>query len=207
MAETWQIEGEYLENCNCEFLCPCLLGPRSPAGGPLARPTEGVCDVPVVFAIHTGRFGTVPLDGTHAALVVHTPGPMGEGNWTAGLYLDARATTEQQRALESIFTGRSGGAMAGLARLITKWLPTRVAPITFAKQGRRRSATIPGVLDVEIEGIEGRDGSEAWLDNVKHFVATRLAAARATRSSYTDHGFAWNNTGRNGHYAPFAWRG
>lgn len=84
MPETWHIQGEYLENCNCQFLCPCLLGPRNAAGAPTAKPTEGVCDVPVVFAIETGRFGNVALDGTHVALVVHTPGPMGEGNWTAG---------------------------------------------------------------------------------------------------------------------------
>jgi hypothetical protein len=208
MAEAWRIAGEYLENCNCEFLCPCLLGPRTAAGGPAARPTEGTCDVPVVFAITSGRFGDVALDGTHAALAIHTPGVMGEGNWTAGLYVDERATPEQQRALESIFTGRAGGVMAGVARLVTTWLPTRIAPIDFSKDGRRRSARIPGVLDVEVEGIEGRDSrAEVWIENVKHFVSSRLAAARATRSSYTDHGLAWNTTGRNGHYAPFEWSG
>ena len=208
MAEQWRITGEYLENCNCEFLCPCLLGPRNAAGGPIARPTEGTCDVPVVFSIESGRFGGVALDGTHVALAVHTPGPMGEGNWTAGVYVDARATAEQQQALESIFTGRAGGVMGGVARLVSTWLPTRTVPIQFAKEGRRRSAKIPGVLDVEIEGIEGRvGGAEVWLDNVKHFVSGRLAAAKATRSSFKDHGLDWNNTGRNGHYAPFEWTG
>jgi hypothetical protein len=205
MAKPWQIAGEYLENCNCEVLCPCLLGPRNARGGALARPTEGVCDVPVVFAVGRGRYGSVPLAGTHAALVVHTPGAMGEGNWTAGLYLDARATSEQRESLEEIFSGRAGGVMAGIAALVTTWLPTRVAAIDFEKQGRRRSARIAGVLDVEIEGIEGRNGGEVWLDNVRHFVSTRLAAARATRSSYRDHGQTWNNVGRNGHYATFDW--
>ena len=28
MAKTWSIRGEYMESCNCEVLCPCLLGPR-----------------------------------------------------------------------------------------------------------------------------------------------------------------------------------
>lgn len=207
MAEQWQITGEYLENCNCQVLCPCLLGPRNASGAATAAPTEGTCDVPVVFMIETGRFGPVALDRTHAAVVVHTPGPMGEGNWTAGVYVDGRATAEQQHGLEAIFKGRAGGPMARLAGLVTTWLPTRVATIEFDKRGRRRSARIPGVLDVEIEGIEGRDGAEAWIDNVRHFVASRLAAARATRSSYKDHGFTWNNTGRNGHYAHFEWSG
>ena len=204
MADAWQLKGEYLENCNCEFLCPCLLGPRNAQGGALARPTEGHCDVPAAFfQIQTGQHGSVRLDGTHAAMSIYTPGPMGEGNWSVGLYLDERATPAQRAALESIFTGQAGGVMARLAALTGKRLPTRVVPIEFGKEGRRRWAKIPGVLDVEIEGIEGRDGSEVWLDNVKHFVSRRLAAAKATRAAYQDHGFSWNNTGRNGHYTSF----
>jgi hypothetical protein len=207
MAEPWQISGEYLENCNCEVLCPCLLGPRTARGGPAARPTEGHCDVPVVFRIEAGRYGGTALDGTHVALVVHTPAAMGDGNWTAGLYLDERATTEQRHGLETIFSGRAGGVMAFVASLVGTWLPPRVVPIAFGKEGRRRWAVIPSVLDVEVEGIEGHGGKETWLDNVKHFVAPRLAAARATRSTYTDHGLTIRNVGRNAHYAPFAWSG
>lgn len=208
MAERWRIKGEYLENCNCEFLCPCLLGPRGARGGALARPTEGHCDVPLIFQIEAGEYGAVRLDGTHAVLIIYTPGPMGEGNWTMGLYLDERATAAQRTALEAIFTGQAGGVMAVLAALTTTRLPTRAIPIQFGKEGRRRWAKIPGVLDVEIEGIEGRDGkSEVWIENVRHPVSARLAAAKATRSSYRDHGFTWNNTGRNGHYASFEWSG
>jgi hypothetical protein len=207
MAEAWRLKGEYLENCNCTFLCPCLLGPRNAAGAPAVRPTEGTCDVPLVFSIESGRFGSVSLDGTRAGLAVHTPGPMGEGNWTAGVYVDAQGTVEQRRALEQIFTGRAGGPMGRVAGLVATWLPTRAVPIEFAKQGRRRSAKIAGVLDVEIEGIEGPDGAETWLDNVRHMVARRLAAATATRSTYRDHGLVWDNTGRNGHYAAFEWTG
>lgn len=208
MADRWRLKGEYLESCNCEVLCPCLLGPRGPKGGAMARPTQGYCDVPLVFQIESGAYGSTRLDGTQAALVIHTPGVMADGNWTAAVYVDARASAEQRRALEAIFTGRAGGVMAVLAGFVTTWLPTRAAPISFAKNGRRRSASIPGILDVEVEGIEGRDGgSEVWLENVKHPVATRLAAAKATRSSYKDHQFVWNHTGRNCHYAPFQWSG
>ena len=60
MAEPWTIKGEYLENCNCEVLCPCLLGPQNARGGAMARPTEGTCDVPVVFAIERGSLVLTP---------------------------------------------------------------------------------------------------------------------------------------------------
>jgi hypothetical protein len=123
-----------------------------------------------------------------------------------GLYLDERATAEQRGALERIFGGQAGGVTAFLWALATKRLPTRVVPIEFGKDGRRRWARIPDVLDIAIEGIEGRQGeAEVWLENVRHPVSSRLAAARASRGSYRDHGFQWNNTGRNGHYSNFEW--
>jgi hypothetical protein len=204
----WRIAGDYLENCNCEVLCPCLLGLRDARGLTVARPTEGHCDVPIVFHVTSGRHGDTSLDGTSVALAVYTPREMGAGEWTAALYLDARASDAQRAALEAIFSGGAGGVMARLGALIGTRLPTRVVPIEFGKEGRRRWARIPGVLDVEIEGIEGRaPGTETWIDNVRHFVSGRLAAARATRSSYRDHGWAWNHTGRNGHYATFEWSG
>lgn len=208
MPEQWHIRGEYLESCNCTLLCPCLLGPRNERGGALARPTEGHCDVPVVFQIQTGEYGTTKLDGLHAALAVSTPGAMGAGDWTMGLYLDAGGTPEQQTALGAIFGGDAGGVLARITPLVTRRLPTRIVPITFGQEGRRRWASIPGVLDVEVQGIEGRDrGSPVWLENVRHFVSHRLAAATSTRSTYRDHGFAWDLTGRNAHFASFDWTG
>jgi len=208
MSEAWWIRGDYLENCNCEFLCPCLLGPRNKQGGAMARPTDGHCDVPLVFSVREGACGTTSLAATHVALAVHTPGAMGEGNWRVGIYLDARASADQRQALERIFTGRAGGVMARLSPLVAEWLPARVAPIESGIEGRRRWARIPGVLDIEIEGVEGAaPGTESWIDNVRHFVSRRLAAARATRGTYRDHGFDWNHAGRNGHYASFEWAG
>jgi len=98
--------------------------------------------------------------------------------------------------------------MKRLSTLVAEWLPARVAPIETGKDGRRRWARIPGVLDMEVEGVEGAlPGSESWIDNVRHFVSRRLAAARATRGTYRDHGFVWDNGGRNGHYSAFEWVG
>src|SRR5438046_9167008 len=91
MAEPWTIKGEYLENCNCEVLCPCLLGPRNSKGGAMARPTEGHCDVPMVFHIVRGNYGAVDLSGTNAAVAIHTPGAMGDGGWRMGVHLDEGA--------------------------------------------------------------------------------------------------------------------
>jgi hypothetical protein len=163
----------------------------------------------MVFDIRRGTFGSIDLTGTHAALVIQTPGPMGEGNWTMGAYIDERAAPEQRSALEQILTGQVGGVPGAIWKLVTQRLPTRFARIEFGMEGRRRWARIgDSILDCEIEGIEGRQpGTESWIDNVRHPVSSRLAAARAVRMAYRDHGFSWNNTGRNGHYSSFVWSG
>lgn len=208
MAESWTLKGDYLESCNCAFLCPCLLGPRNERGGAMAQPTGGYCDVPLVFRIEDGTYGGTALGGTHAAIAAHTPGPMGEGNWTAALYIDEKASDDQRAALEAIFGGKAGGPTGGLSMLVGTWQPTRTAAFEFVIDGRRRRASIPGVLDIEVEGVVGRDGdSPSWIDNVRHFVSSRLAAARTLRGAYTDHGSSWDNAGRNAHYASFEWSG
>ncbi|MBI1963682.1 MAG: DUF1326 domain-containing protein [Candidatus Rokubacteria bacterium] len=208
MAEPWFIRGEYMESCNCEVLCPCLLGSRDERGSALARPTEGYCDVPMVFQIHDGHYGKVRLNGTLVGLAIHTPGPMGLGDWTFALYLDERAAPEQREASEKIFSGQSGGAVGRFfGPLIKTRLPTRVVAMELGREGRRGWARIPGVLEVEYEGIPGLDGSASWLDNLRHFVSRRLYTCRSTRSVFRDHGFDWNHAGRNAYYASFEWSG
>ena len=207
MAESWRLKGEYLETCNCDFLCPCILGPRNENGGAIARPTQGHCDAPMVFRIDEGAYGDVDLAGTHAAFALRTKAAMADGDWVVAHYVDAAASPEQQAALETIFTGEAGGVMANIKALTATRLPTRAVAIEFAVDGRRRRAAIPDVLDVEIEGVEGKDGDSSWLDNVRHFVSDRLAAAKTLRGSYTDHGRNWDNAGLNAHYANFDWTG
>ncbi len=203
----WGLEGEYLESCNCALLCPCVIGPRSPTGSPMAMPTEGHCDNPMVFRIERGHYGSVLLDGLHAALAITTPGPMGAGNWTVAPYVDDAGSAAQREALEMIFGGGAGGPLELLEGAVATRLPTRAVPIRFEAEGRRRSAEIPGVLEITVEGIEGLGGTPPWLDNVRHLVSERLAIAKTIKGFYRDHDLDWDNAERNGHYANFAWDG
>ena len=75
----WQLSGDYFENCSCSVVCPCLVSSAAPL---TSRPTEGVCNVPLIFHIEKGKYGGVSLDGLNVMLAVHTPGPMAEGNWS-----------------------------------------------------------------------------------------------------------------------------
>jgi hypothetical protein len=75
---SWQLSGDYFENCSCSIACPCFFA----AGAPLSsRPTEGFCNVPLIFHIDRGRYGKTALDGLNVFVVLHAPGVMPEGGW------------------------------------------------------------------------------------------------------------------------------
>ncbi len=198
----WQINGEYFEACNCDFVCPC------PTSAMAARPTKGHCDAGLVFRVERGRYGTTTLDGLSFAVLLHTPGPMIQGNWTVGVILDERATTEQREALTTIASGQGGGPMAAVGPLVGRFAGAEAKPIRIEKDGMRRSVSIPGMLDIAIEGVAGAKQSEPmYLDNVGHPAASRLALAKASRGHMHAFGIDWDDTsgGNNGHFAPFSW--
>ena len=205
MAEVkWSLKGDYFENCNCEVVCPCLVSAKPPL---TSRPTQGACDLALVFHIDAGRYGETSLDGLNVVLAVHTPGPMGEGNWALAAYIDERADETQTEALGLIFSGGAGGPMGAFAPLVGRQLGVKKAPIRYAIDGKRRSVEIPGVMGMNVGPVPTLHPSgEIWA-TVGHPVAPdRLAlAVGGAQSTFADHGMRWDNSGKNGHYAPISW--
>ena len=203
MATTnWKISGDYFEACSCDSVCPC------PTSGLAARPTQGYCAAGLVFHVARGSYGATPLDDLSFAVLLRTPGPMASGNWTVGLIVDERATAEQREALGVIGSGQAGGPMAAVGPLVGTFAGVEARPIRIQRSGMRRSVSIPGMLDIAVEGIPGASPTEPiYLDNVGHPAATRLALAKASRGHMHAFGIDWDDTtGKvNGHFAPFAW--
>jgi len=198
----WKISGDYFEACSCDSVCPC------PTSGLAARPTQGHCDAGLVFHVERGSHGSTKLDGLSFAVLLHTPGPMIAGNWTVGVIVDERATAEQREALGAIGSGQGGGPMAALGPLVGRFAGIEAKPIRIEGSGMRRSVSIPGALDLAIEGIAGANQNEPiYFDNVGHPAATRLALAKASRGHMHAFGIDWDDTSgkNNGHFAPFSW--
>jgi hypothetical protein len=200
----WRLSGDYFENCNCEVVCPCLVSRAAPL---TAKPSRGECDVAIAFHIDAGSYGRVSLDGLNVAVVVHTPGPMADGNWTLGAYIDERANDEQTAALGAIFGGAEGGPMAAFAPLVGTNLGVKKVPIKYAINGNARSAEIPGVMNMRVEPLPSMHPSgEIWAAMGHPIAPDRLAlGVGGAGSTFTDHGMRWDNSGRNGHYAPINW--
>lgn len=203
-ASQWHFSGDYFENCNCSVVCPCFVSTRGPL---TSRPTEGVCDVMLIFHIENGSYDSIPLNGLNVAVAVHVPGPMAEGNWTVAAYIDERADDKQTEALGAIFTGAAGGPMAQLAPMFSKNLGAKKVPITYRIQGKQRFAEIPQILHMAVNPLPtAHPSGEIWANTGHPVSPDKLAlAVGASGSVFTDHGMRWDNSGKNGHYAPIRW--
>jgi hypothetical protein len=200
---SWQISGQYMETCNCTFLCPCITSNLT------APPTEGDCKAAVALRIDSGIKDGVALDGLSFIVMLHSPGPMAQGNITVGLVIDEKASPQQVDAISAIASGSAGGPMAALGPLVGRLAGLELRPIRFEVQGLKRSVQAGDLVDQACEGVASAGNPEEaiCLDNVAHPVNARLSIARATRSRIHAFGMDWDDaTGtRNAHFAPFNW--
>lgn len=205
MATSWKASGQYYETCSCDFVCPCILQQMS------VEPTKGTCTFAMAFQIEKGSFDSTSLDGLGFIVVGLTPEAMVKGNWSVGLVIDERATTEQRDAITAIASGAAGGPMAALSGLIGKFLGVESAPIKFDHQGVKWSVMASNLVDMSAQAAMGinPDATEPLqLSNTGHPAADRIALAHAMKSHVDALGVSWTETSgkNNGQYAPFSWR-
>ena len=168
MAAQWQLSGDYFENCNCDVVCPCLVSKNAPL---TSRPTQGECNVVLIFHVETGSYEGTSLDGLNVVLAAHTPGPMADGNWSVAAYIDERANDKQTEALGAIFTGAAGGPISHFAPLIGNNLGATKVPITYQIDGKKRSAEIPGTLHMSVDPLPTAHPSGEMWANAGHPVS------------------------------------
>lgn len=201
----WKIEGRYMETCNCNFVCPCIV--TNLAG----QPSEGDCKAAVAMQIDRGEKDGVTLDGLSFIVLIHSPGAMADGNLKVGLIVDDKADDAQTEAIGAIATGAAGGPMAALGPLVGEVAGLEKRPISFEQDGMNYTVKAGELIDQSITGVPSAadDGEPIYLDNTCHPVAAKLALANATNSSFHAFGIDWDDASgtRNGHFAPFAWQG
>jgi hypothetical protein len=143
----WQISGEEIGSCNCDWGCPCQFN---------APPTTGRCEALVAYAIRDGHYGDTRLEGVTFAGIYSWPGRIDEGNGTRQIIVDERATAEQRAAIDALVTGSEGGTYFEIfAAVCPNQLDTLTAPIETQTDRERRvaSISIPGIAESRVEPI------------------------------------------------------
>jgi hypothetical protein len=202
--KSWKISGEYMESCNCDQLCPCIItNPQGPV-------TYDDCRVIMIFRIDEGECGGVDLSGVCMALVAKTGRVMSDGDWIYGGIVDEKANDAQREVLSAIIGGEAGGP-PGMIRqnLVSDFRGVEVKPIEFTLDGRKRAVSIPGMLSYSLDGVESRrgNGEPYYIDNVGHPAGSRLALAITEEIHVDCFGIEFDAKGarNNGHYSAFSW--
>src|SRR3979490_1657999 len=102
MAEQkWTMRGQYMESCNCDYLCPCIYtNPQAPV-------SYDHCIAALGVRIDEGSCGNTKLDGLKFALVIRAGKGMADGNWIFAGVVDERADEAQRQALTAIIGGQA----------------------------------------------------------------------------------------------------
>lgn len=193
------VQGDYFEACSCAVSCPCVF---------LAPATEDACDLFIAWRIDHGEKDGVDLAGLNAALAVHTPKQMTDGNWCVALYLDNRASSEQQEALAAIFSGQAGGHMANVAPLIAEVTGVEAVPIQFESSNGKGSVRVGNVLTMRAEQSVGMDGRNPSVITNPPFgaVPQPVRQGRSVEVRY-DGAWSFSTQGRNAFFTEFTYSG
>lgn len=151
---SYQLEGRLLEVCTCNVLCPCWVG---------EDPDGGTCDGTLAWHVDKGTVDGVDVSGHTIVVLCHIPGNILKGNWNVRIYVDDRASAQQKDALVNVWTGKLGGPVADLAKLVGKLDAVEQVPITFEVQGVKGTLKVGSAIDAGLEPFKGATGKETAL--------------------------------------------
>lgn len=152
---TYELEGKLLEVCNCNVLCPCWIG---------ENPDNGTCDTVVSYYIEQGTIEGIDVSGLSIALVAFIPENVLKGDWRVAVFIDDKATPKQQDALLNVWTGKLGGPVADLAKLVGEVVTVQRAPITFKVSGGEGTLKIGDVVETTMAPYKGGTGNTTTLN-------------------------------------------
>jgi len=151
---SYQLEGRLLEVCSCNVLCPCWVG---------EDPDGGTCDGLLTWRVDKGSVDAVDVSGRTISLLCHIPGNILQGNWRVRVYIDDEATPQQKDAMLNVWTGKLGGPVADLAKLVGEVIAVEQVPITFEIKGVDGFVKIGDAAEAALKPFMGATGKETTM--------------------------------------------
>jgi hypothetical protein len=151
---SYDVQGQLLEVCTCNILCPCWVG---------EDPDGGTCDGVLAWHYEKGTVNGVDIAGRTFVILTHIPGNILKGNWRIVAYVDDGATDAQRNALLDMWTGKLGGPVKDLAALVGEVLGVEQVPITFEVQEGRGRLKIGDAIEANLQPYKGMTGKATTL--------------------------------------------
>jgi hypothetical protein len=208
---SWQITGDWFDNCSCAVACPCTFA---------QAPDNGICESVLFWHIRLGRFGDISLDDLSFVRVGRWEGDLWAGKATgaAGVFIDERADERQAEVLPRIFGGQVGGfpaLVAGMfaegrqirgverARITFEIAPDRAhwgTEIAGKAKAWAKALTGPTSLPGKYPQLINPPGSETGPGQV-------VTWGKSTVCSVDAFGFKFQWTTNSSKHIPFDWAG
>ena len=196
----YAVEGSLLEVCDCNVMCPCWVG---------EDPDYGICQGLLVWNIKKGNVDATDISGHTLAALCHIPGNILKGDWSVRLYVDQQASAAQKDAILNVWSGKLGGPIADMAKLIGKIESVEQVPISFDIVGSGGSVKIGASIEAALEGFKGATGSMTALHDTIFTTVPGSPAYPAKASYYRASvpGFSIDLKGRNAVSGSFRFTG
>ena len=150
----YTLEGLFVEVCTCKVLCPCWIG---------EDPDMGTCDAVLAWKIENGAIDGVDVSGLSICLLAHLPENILEENLRSVVYVNERASAEQEKALLDVYTGKLGGDGADLAELVGEVVAVERAQFSIEVEDGKGTLRIGNDIEAEIDPYIGHFGKVTAL--------------------------------------------
>ena len=198
-AEAFRLEGSRLIGCCCAPPCPCRINKKP-------MQCHG-CDHTDVVRVDRGYVGDVRMDGVTWVVVGRGFGEKPEGNWVV-VYLDEKASPEQEKALVGMLSGDLKAWGPKARHLAGEFKGVKRVPLTYtiSSDDRSYSASIPGILDIKTRAhINPGHTEPAVSTGIMDAFGDRFIHADCQTHRYKDAalGYDWELDGRQANFARF----
>ena len=196
---SWQLNGNILIACNCDYGCPCNFN---------ALPTHGDCEGGWIWSIDNGTVDGVDLKGRAVAVFADWPQAIHQGGGQAGGYFDDGADDDQTRTLTRILRGEVGGPWAMFINTYELDGPHR-ARFAFNHSDFTSTATVEGVSELELQPIRNPvSGNEVHPEMVLPEGLIVKRAGLGASKVFRVHGdVAYDHSGKYAAFGKFAYSG
>ena len=197
----WKISGTYYAPCSCSVGCPCLLGEME------GDQEGGWCSGMVAVDVSSGESDGVDLSGTKAVAIADWPKGFLAGDGTGRVYVDEGASEEQARELEAILTGQKGGTLEPMGQLITKFLDSKRALISFDTSGDTRRISVGDIGEAVFEPLKGPTGEPTRVLHGAAAYRDEVTLGKGTETRFHDPDLRdWQSLG-HAEFADVEWSG
>jgi hypothetical protein len=188
----YRVQGSLLEACSCNAPCPCWIG---------EDPNNGVCDAFLAYRIDKGSINGVDVSGIAFALVAQIPGNVLKVNWKVVVYMSNKAKAAQKQAILDAWTGKLGGPLTDLAKLVGEVKGVYDVPIQFKLNKGKGTIKIGDKVEAAMAPYVDAKGKPTTITNTI-FTTIPGSPAYVSKATYhkvhiPEHGMEWSFENRN----------